>query len=118
MAQKHVPDGEIRQNTRSTIKWGGDRQSTWIIIQNNNSKNDPRSQKKAHIKIIRKFNKDIEDAMNKQTEMNDIIMEMKDTPKGISSSIHDRTMSWKTGWCKSLLWKGLNKNERKEMRTV
>ena len=41
--------------------------------------------------------------MNKQTEMNDIIMEMKDTPKGISSSIHDRTMSWKTGWCKSLL---------------
>ena len=39
------------------------------------------------------FNKDIEDAMNKQTEMNKTIMEMKNTPKGISSAILDRRMN-------------------------
>ena len=54
MAQKHVPDGEIRQNTRRTIKWSGDRQSTGKIIQNNNSENDPRSQKNGTHKNYKK----------------------------------------------------------------
>ena len=42
----YVPDEETRYNPRITTKWSGDRQSTWKRIHSNNSKNDPRSQKK------------------------------------------------------------------------
>ena len=40
-------------------------------------------------KIQEKFNKDLEELKNKQTEMNSIIIEMKNTLEGIKSRINE-----------------------------
>ena len=70
-----VPDKEASYNSRITTKWSGDRQSPRKRIQNNDSKDDPGSQKK-------NGGKDWEDARNvyqrpkrtkEQTEMNNTL---------------------------------------------
>ena len=43
-------------------------------------------------KIQEMFNKDLEELKNKQTEMNNIINEMKNTLEGINSRITGRRM--------------------------
>ena len=43
--EKYVENKGTRKKLRTT-KWKGDRQSTWKIIQHNDSKDDPKSQEK------------------------------------------------------------------------
>ena len=60
-------------------------------IQTNNTKDDPRYQKKkkkteTRVKKMQKlFNKDLEELKKKQTEINNTIIEMKNTLEGINS---------------------------------
>ena len=55
-------------------------------------------------KIQEMFNKELEDLKKKQTQMNNMITEMKNTLEGINSRINEaeEQMSWKTEWWKSL----------------
>ena len=57
-------------------------------------------------KMQEMFNKDLEELKskhleelkNKQTEMNNTITEMKNTPEPISSRITEAEVTWKTEW--------------------
>ena len=75
---------------------GGDRESTWKRIQNNDSKNDPKSWKQNGVtdsletrieKMQEKFNKDLEEIKTSQSIMNNAITEMKSTLEGTNSRI-------------------------------
>ena len=44
MTKENVANEGARQKPTRKTKWGGDRQSTWKRLQNNDSKDDPRSQ--------------------------------------------------------------------------
>ena len=69
-------------------KIGGDRESTWKIIQNNDSKDDPKSWKQngdtdsleTRIeKMQEMFNKDLEKIKKSQSIINNAISEIKNT---------------------------------------
>ena len=45
MTEKHTADEGARQKPTRPKKWRGKRQSTWKTIQNNDSKEDPKSWK-------------------------------------------------------------------------
>ena len=51
----------------SPNKWRGNRQTTWKIIQNNDSKDDQNLENKME-KIQESINKDLEELKNKHTE--------------------------------------------------
>ena len=83
--------------TTKPNKRGGDRESTWKKIQNNNSKNDPKSEKQKGVtdkqtrdKIVKMqemFNKDLEEMKKSQSIMNNAITEIKSTLEGTNSKI-------------------------------
>ena len=76
---------------------GGDRESTWKRIQNNDSKDDPKSWKQMDLQInklaisIEKmkemFNKDPEEKKKSWSIMNNEITEVKSTLEGANSRI-------------------------------
>ena len=73
---------------------GGDRESTWKRIQNNDSTNDPKSWKKNGFtdktrieKIQEMFNKDLEEIKKSQSIMNNTITEIQSTLEGTNSRI-------------------------------
>ena len=75
---------------------GGHRESIWKIIQNNDSKNDPKSWKQNGVtdsletrieKMQEKFNKDLEEIKKSQSIMNNVITEIKNTLEWTNSRI-------------------------------
>ena len=78
-------------------KRGGDRESAWKRIQNNDSKDDPKSWKQNGVtdksletkteKIQEMFNKDLEEIKKSQLIMNNAINEIKNTLEGTNSRI-------------------------------
>ena len=57
-------------------------------------------------------NKHLEELKNKQTEMNNTLIEMKNTLEGINSRIteaEERIVTWKTEWWNSLLQNRIKK---------
>ena len=77
-------------------KRGGDRESTWKRIQNNECKNDPKSWKQNGVtdsletrieKMQEKFNKDLEEIKTSQSIMNNAITEIKSILEGTNSRI-------------------------------
>ena len=105
----------------SELEIGNDRQSIWKTIQGNDSKDDPRSWKRMEAqtkKIQEMFNKELEDLKNKQ--MNNTIIEMKNTLEWINSRINEteEQISELKEWWESLPQNSIKKEEWKEMRTV
>ena len=81
------------------IKRGGDMESTWKIIQNNDSRDDPKSWKQNGVtdnletrieKMQEKFNKDLEEIKKSQSIMNNAITESKSTLEGTNCRITER----------------------------
>ena len=77
-------------------KRGRHRESTWKRIQNNDSKNDPKSWKQNGVtdsletrieKMQEKFNKDLEEIKKSQYIMNNAINEIKNMLKGTKRRI-------------------------------
>ena len=60
----------------SPNKWRGNRQTTWKIIQNNDSKDDQKPYNKME-KMQEPINKDLEELKNKHAETNNTITEIK-----------------------------------------
>ena len=59
----------------SPNKWRGNRQTTWKIIQNNDSKDDQKPYNKME-KMQEPINKDLEELKNKHAETNNTITEI------------------------------------------
>ena len=57
-------------------KWRGNRQTTWKIIQNHDSKDDQNLENTME-KMQESINKDLEELKNKRTETNNTITEIK-----------------------------------------
>ena len=78
-------------------KRGGDRESTWKRIQNNDSKDDPKFENKIELQINRletriekmqgMFNKDLEEIKKSQSVMDNAITEIKRNLEGSNSRI-------------------------------
>ena len=77
-------------------KKGGDWESSWKIIQNKDSKNDPKSWKQNGVtdslearneEMQEKFNKDLEEIKKSQSIMNNAITEIKSTLERTNSRI-------------------------------
>ena len=64
---------------RSPNKWKGNRQTTWKIIQNNDSKNDQNPWKQ-NGESAKPINKELEELKNKHAETNATNTEIKNTP--------------------------------------